>query len=84
MFLFPTVEQAPEVDWKTQSAMRYHGRLAELASDIARALENGTTTMFVVPSLGVAERITEILGEYDVDARLSLVDESGDLVGVGG
>ncbi len=78
MFLFPTVEQAPEVEWKTQSAMRYHGRLAELAADVGRAVESGTTTMFVMPSLGVAERITEILGEYEVNARLSLVDENGE------
>ena len=78
MFLFPTVEQAPEVEWKMQSAMRYHGRLAELAADVARTAENGTSTMFVVPSVGVAERITEILGEYDVDAHLSLVDETAE------
>ena len=78
MFLFPTVEQAPEVEWKTQSAMRYHGRLAELAADVKRTEESGTSTMFVAPSVGVAERITEILGEYDVDAQLSLVDGTGD------
>ncbi|MGI9165913.1 MAG: transcription-repair coupling factor [Pyrinomonadaceae bacterium] len=78
MFLFPPVGQAPEVAWKTQSAMRYHGRLAVLAADVARARETGTTTMFVMPSLGVAERITEILGEYEVDARLSLLDENGE------
>ena len=30
--------------------------------------------MFVMPSLGVAERIIDILGEYEVDARLSLLE----------
>ncbi|MBA2524517.1 MAG: transcription-repair coupling factor [Pyrinomonadaceae bacterium] len=78
MFLFPTVEQAPEVEWKTQSVMRYHGRLADLAADIARERESGTTTVFVMPSLGVAERIVDILGEYQVDAGLRLVGENGD------
>ena len=58
--------------------MRYHGRLADLAADIARARESGTTTLFVMPSLGVAERVAEILGEYEVDARLRLVDENGE------
>ena len=78
MFLFPAVEQVPEVEWKTQSVMRYHGRLADLAADTARGRESGTTTLFVMPSLGVAERIVDILGEYQVDARLSLVDENGE------
>ncbi|MCA1600429.1 MAG: transcription-repair coupling factor, partial [Acidobacteria bacterium] len=78
MFLFSTVEQAPEVEWKTKSVMRYHGRLADLAADIARGRESGTTTVFVMPSLGVAERIVDILGEYQIDARLCLVGENGD------
>jgi transcription-repair coupling factor (superfamily II helicase) len=78
MFLFPTVERVPEVEWKTQSVMRYHGRLADLAADLARERESGTTTMFVMPSLGVAERIVDILGEYQVDARLRLVGEGGE------
>jgi transcription-repair coupling factor (superfamily II helicase) len=78
MFLFPSVEQVPEVDWKTQSVMRYHGRLADLAADIARGRESGTKTMFVMPSLGVAERIVDILGEYQIDARLCLVGENGE------
>jgi transcription-repair coupling factor (superfamily II helicase) len=78
MFLFPAVEQVPEVEWKTQSVMRYHGRLADLAADIARGRETGTTTLFVMPSLGVAERIVDILGEYQVDARLRLVGENGE------
>lgn len=78
MFLFPPVEHAPEFEWKTQSAMRYHGRLADLAADVTRDRENGTTTMFVVPSLGVGERIIDILGDYEVDARLFLLDETGE------
>ena len=76
MFLFPIVERVPEIEWKTQSVMRYHGRLADLAADTARARESGTTTVFVMPSLGVAERIVDILGEYEVDARLSLPAEN--------
>ncbi len=78
MFLFPAVGQVPEVDWKTQSVMRYHGRLAELAADISRERESGTTTLFVMPSLGVAERIVDILGEYQVHAGLRLVGENSE------
>ncbi|MCM3869561.1 MAG: transcription-repair coupling factor [Pyrinomonadaceae bacterium] len=78
MFLFPTVDKVREVEWKTQSVMRYHGRLADLAADVARGRESGTTTVFVMPSLGVAERIVDILGEYQVDAGLRLVGENGE------
>ncbi len=76
LFLFPVLEHAPEVEWKTQSALKYHGRLANLAADLANARDNGISTLFVMPSSGVAERITEILAEYEIDARLALVGES--------
>lgn len=78
MFLFPTVEQAPEFEWKTQSVMRYHGRLADLAADVTRSRERGSATMFVMPSLGVAERIIDILGEYEVEAQLCLPGETAE------
>jgi transcription-repair coupling factor (superfamily II helicase) len=76
LFLFPVAGQVPEVEWKTQSARKYHGRLANLASDLVNARENGVTTLFVMPSLGVAERVAEILAEYEIDARLSLTEET--------
>ena len=76
LFLFPVAGPVPEVEWKTQSARKYHGRLANLAADLVRARENGTTTLFVMPSLGVAERVAEILADYEIDAQLSLADET--------
>jgi transcription-repair coupling factor (superfamily II helicase) len=76
LFLFPVVP-APEVEWTTQSTRRYHGRLAELVADVQRAQASGATSLFVMPSLGVAERVVEILGEYDVNARLALLAERG-------
>jgi transcription-repair coupling factor (superfamily II helicase) len=74
LFLFPIAEKATEIEWRAQSAMRYHGRVADLATDVREAHEQGATTFFVVPSPGLAERITEILAEYDV-AALSLTGE---------
>ena len=78
MFLFPVAGAAPEVEWKTQSARKYHGRLASLAADVVSAAENGVATLFVMPSLGVAERIVEILAEYKIEAQLSLAGETGE------
>ncbi len=75
MFLFPTAETASEIEWQAQSTMRYHGRVADLAAEVVRARENVRTTLFVMPTLGVAERLTEILGEYNVETRLALVAE---------
>jgi transcription-repair coupling factor (superfamily II helicase) len=78
VFLFPTAETAAEFEWQAQATMRYHGRVADLASDVARAAEAGKTTLFVTPSLGVSERITEILSEYKVESHLSLIAEGAD------
>lgn len=78
LFLFPVADNAVESDWPAQSAMRYHGRIADLVTDVKAAAEEGETIVFVMPSLGVAERITEILSDYQIEARLSLITESDD------
>src|SRR5205085_11360552 len=78
LFLFPAVEQATEVEWRSTSARRYHGRIVELAADTRRArAERGARVLFAMPSVGVAERVAEMLAEYNVQARLALAGESG-------
>lgn len=77
-FLFPVAESALEFEWQAQSTMRYHGRIADLTSGINRAAGEGKTALFVMPSLGVAERIVEIFKEYEIDARLVLTGETSD------
>jgi transcription-repair coupling factor (superfamily II helicase) len=83
LFLFPAVEVTEEVEWRAQSVRRYHGRLPELASDVKRVVEErGAGVLFVMHSLGVAERVAEMLGEYKVLARVGLSDEvTGSVVG---
>jgi transcription-repair coupling factor (superfamily II helicase) len=77
LFLFPSSaswQLAPqtEVEWKSHSAMRYHGRLPDLARDvIARHADQSATTLFVMPGSGTAERVAEILREYDAGVRLT-------------
>src|SRR5204863_5422077 len=51
IFLFPTVESGLEVEWQSQSTLRYHGRIADLAAEVTRASEEAKTTLFVMPSL---------------------------------
>ena len=76
VFLFPVVESAVEIEWQAQSTLRYHGRIADLAAEVSRSVEEARTTFFVMPSLGVAERIVEILKEYQIDTRLEFTSES--------
>src|SRR5215510_1772775 len=76
VFLFPAVESAFEVEWPAQSTLRYHGRIADLVAEVNRSLEEAKTSVFVMPSLGVAERIVEILNEYDIETRLAFTSET--------
>ncbi len=78
LFLFPLAQDAAEIEWKAQSVLRYHGRLADLAQNVGATRERGTQTVFVMPSLGVAERLTEILREYEVEVHLSLIESPGE------
>ncbi|HKG47080.1 MAG TPA: transcription-repair coupling factor, partial [Pyrinomonadaceae bacterium] len=78
VFLFPVVESVLEVEWQSQSTLRYHGRIADLAAEVSRSVEEGRTTLFVMPSLGVAERIVEILKEYKIQTRLTFTTEASD------
>ena len=76
VFLFPVVENALEIEWQAQSTLRYHGRIADLAAEVTRSVEDGKTTLFVMPSIGVAERIVEILKEYQIETRLAFTSET--------
>jgi transcription-repair coupling factor (superfamily II helicase) len=78
VFLFPVVESAVEVEWPAQSTLRYHGRIADLTSEVSRSVEEGRKTLFVMPSLGVAERIVEILNEYKIETRLTFTTETSE------
>ena len=81
MFLFPAVERAPEIEWNSRAARRYHGRIAELAADVRRALatQADARVVFAMPSAGIAERVGEMLAEYNVGARVVFAGESGAL-----
>src|SRR5438309_7624816 len=71
--------EAAEIEWQAQSVIRYHGRLPDLARDlIDRRAKTQATTLFVMPSRGVAERVTEILREYEVNARLTSFDDKAE------
>ncbi len=68
LFLFPAAAAQVEIELKTQSMRRFHGRLSQLAAELRELRQRGLTTLFVMPSLGVAERVRDILREYDIVA----------------
>jgi transcription-repair coupling factor (superfamily II helicase) len=71
LFLFPVTDQTPEVQVISQSPRRYRGRVQELARDLQEdAAAEGRATLFAMPSLGLAERVREMLGEYGISAEL--------------
>ncbi|MFY9607960.1 MAG: transcription-repair coupling factor [Blastocatellia bacterium] len=68
LFLFNLTESTPDVPIVSQAPRRYHGRVQDLAREIEA---DSRTTLFVMPSLGLAERVVEMLGEYNVAAELA-------------
>ncbi len=84
LFLFSAVEKASEIEWRSLPVRRYHGRIPDLAADVRRRREDKRapqTTLFVMPSAGVAERVGEMLSDYEVRARVALggdADGGGD------
>jgi transcription-repair coupling factor (superfamily II helicase) len=78
LFLFPAVADAPEVEWRSLPSKRYHGRIPDLAADVRRArAEARAVNLFAMPSAGVAERVADILADYNVTARVAFPGEAG-------
>jgi len=51
-------------DHAFQSARQYHGHVQEIINEALHLQENGYTIFFILPTLGKAERLAEILTEY--------------------
>jgi transcription-repair coupling factor (superfamily II helicase) len=69
LFLFTITDETPDISIIARSPRRYYGRIVELARDLQEALSS-RLTLFVMPSLGLAERTVEMLGEYGVTTQL--------------
>ena len=79
LFLFPTSQPGPEVEWTAQSVRKYHGRINDLAGDIQSAsLKRKVLTLLVMHTQGMAERVSEVLRDYEVEARIAHAVETGD------
>jgi len=52
-----------------QPVMEFHGRLADWVAEITRTRARGETALLVAGTPGRAERVIELLGEYDLTAQ---------------
>lgn len=66
LFLFPPEPKTTEIEILSRAVRRWHGRFGDLAAELKRQTASGYQTVFVLPSSGVAERISKLLNEYDV------------------
>ncbi len=62
----PAVWSQIDIDCQTAPVRKYHGDIQGLVQDLRRLLEAGERLLFAQSSLGRAERLKEILQEYDL------------------
>ena len=65
MFLFPTAEKAVEIEIQSRSTRKFHGVIADFASQL-KASANDGRTLLATQTQGMAERLEEILREYQI------------------
>lgn len=61
--------------FSSQSTRKYHGNIRELIGDLRKFREAGETVAFIVANLGRAERMNDILKEYEIPAHLCRAGE---------
>ena len=61
---------ADVVTMPTRSARSYSGRIADLAADLREAVNDGGRVLCVMRARGSAERLHEVLREYDIEAPI--------------
>jgi transcription-repair coupling factor (superfamily II helicase) len=61
-----------------QPSIEFRGRVGDWVADVRQARDRGDTVLFVAGTAGLAERVVEILQEYDVVATpVERADEAG-------
>jgi len=73
--LVVTDESVSSVYLASQTTRKYHGNIRELIPDVKKFHEAGEHLAFVLSNLGRAERIQDILKEYEISAHLCRTSE---------
>jgi len=67
LFLFPTAEKAPEIEIQTRSTRKFSGSIRDFVTTLEALRNGGQSGVIVARTDGMAERIREIIREYDPD-----------------
>ena len=65
LFLFPTAEKSADFEIGSRSVRKFHGNVREFAEQL-KSLRDPENLKIVLQSSGMAERLSEILSDYDV------------------
>jgi transcription-repair coupling factor (superfamily II helicase) len=60
----------------SQPTRKYHGNIKEMIADLEKSRAAGESIAFLFPNLGRAERLRDILVEYEIPAHLCAGEES--------
>ena len=69
-------EEIPPLFLSSQRTRKYHGNIRELIADLRKFREAGERVAFLFANLGRAERVRDILKEYEIPAHLCRGDEA--------
>ncbi len=69
LFLFPPEANISETQIISRAVRKWHGKVSDLADELKQQTNQ---TIFVLPSTGVADRIREVLAEYEVNLIVDL------------
>ncbi len=67
--------EAPPLFLSSQPSRKYHGNIRELINDISKFRASGEKVVFLFSTLGRAERVDDILKEYEIPAHLCRPEE---------
>jgi len=68
-------DENPPLYLPSQSTRKYHGNIRDLIADLRKFREAGERIVLLFANLGRAERVNDILKEYEIPAHLCLSDE---------
>ncbi|CAN5640260.1 transcription-repair coupling factor [soil metagenome] len=72
LFLFPTAEINNEFEIGSRSTRKFHGNLKEFSNNLKNHAEaRRTQSLVAVKSHGIAERLTEILRDYEIESQIT-------------
>ena len=72
LFLFPTAEIKSEFEIGSRSTRKFHGNVKDFSSNLKNHAKTQSTQSFIsVGSHGIAERLTEILRDYEIESRIT-------------